>query len=712
MENQKLPPRERVNTKQLVDKMVQDSYDVEAISRQEHDEKNGIGAWSVLPEGKRKRKRKSVLKRETTRIGKAVEEIRSIDDWGLRDYISNIELGSYRIIDADGRTLGFGRTAKEAKAKAFTIRKEKQEAGEEIARLRVEASVSPIKPTVKRKDVLAGEKDVFEVLPRYVYAMEKRTIMHPIIEQYKQNVKEDPEEYTGDVRNIIQTQIDYVMGARYSWGDRIVDNISETFGWETGKYSKAVGSARKFIANTKLGYRPTAAFVNLMGGFGNTWVAVGNHFFVRARTVMRKGEYEAPDGEVIDFAAKLKELEETGSFGIDLAVGEGGTVSTRTSLWNPLGLFQLPEQFIRPHGFSANYLYQREALGKNDFEATEAALQNLYFQNFAYNVSAIPHILRSPSGKLIGQFKTYLVNQLQYLSTLRGPQIPRMVGLQLMMAGPRGVVYLLKSLPLLGAVGLLDDWEEWLVREKGTLADIATRGIGGVFGGDISAPATFQLPSRPEDWGGPALSEMIKFYEKVLMPNLQLGASKVSGVTEPAYVMDGVIDWVSGLSPAMYYWKDLFKSADGPLVWETLKQGELNKAARDLMKNLQKPNIWIKDSQGNNAYVVGGLQDRILLGLGAAPVAKSQMQVLRSIWQRNEKIRRENRSKWYNKVSKRLMDGLDVDESLWDDALLYRVDPSQLPTAIEFKEMSPQQRRTMRANLFEKAEAFDHFNVE
>ena len=88
------------------------------------------------------------------------------------------------------------------------------------------------------------------------------------------------------------------------------------------------------------------------------------------------------------------------------------------------------------------------------------------------------------------------------------------------------------------------------------------------------------------------------------------------------------------------------------------------------------------------------------------------MQVLRSIWQRNEKIRRENRSKWYNKVSKRLMDGLDVDESLWDDALLYRVDPSQLPTAIEFKEMSPQQRRTMRANLFEKAEAFDHFNVE
>jgi hypothetical protein len=205
---------------------------------------------------------------------------------------------------------------------------------------------------------------------------------------------------------------------------------------------------------------------------------------------------------------------------------------------------------------------------------------------------------------------------------------------------------------------------------------------------------------------------LIKFYQKVIAPNLQLAAGKTTGKPTPAYTIDEAIDWVLGLSPAMYYWRDAFQSVDGPVVFEEFKQGDLSKAASDLMENMQKPNVWIRDSQGNKAYQVGGLQDRVLLTFGAAPVNKTQAQVLNEIWIRNEKIRKENRNKWYNKVSRRFLDGLEITTDLWDDAILYRIDPASLPTAIQFKEMTPQQRRTLKANLFEKADAFEHFNLE
>ena len=130
-----------------------------------------------------------------------------------------------------------------------------------------------------------------------------------------------------------------------------------------------------------------------MGGFGNTWVGVGNEFFTKGMKSLKEGKYTSPEGEVIDMNKKLEEVEDQGLLGIDFAVNESGTIETRVPLWKPLGLFQLPEKFIRPHGFASNYIYQREVLGKNDFEATEAALQNLRFQNFTYNISALPHIL-------------------------------------------------------------------------------------------------------------------------------------------------------------------------------------------------------------------------------------------------------------------------------------------------------------------------------
>jgi len=676
---------------------------IEQMVKEELDRKYGAGTYDTLAEKKIRKKRVSVIARETRRLllnkDSVGAKIIAVDKWGLRDYMTNIELGSYRILDGNGKIVGFAETLKDAKRKAYEIRKEAAEEGLPLEKFTIEASVSHIKPTAKRKGALHGEEDIFDALPKYIYSMEKRILIQPVIDEYKQLKKDNPKEFTADVKSIIQAQINAIVGANYSLGDKLFDNIATTFGWRTGLYSKGLGKARATWAKLKLGYRPTAALFNFAGGFGNTLAYTGNRIFAKAFAVNKAGVYKNPDGQMIDMKKKLQEIEEKGLLAIDLAVNEAGELDTRVKWYKPLGLFQLPEKFIRPHSFTANYIYQVEELGLNDQQATEAAILNLRFQQTAYNMAAIPEIFRSPGGRLIGQFKSYFINQMQFLSTLNRKQMMRMVGIQLMMAGPRGFIYMLKTIPILGAAGLLDDAEEWLVKKHGTMADFFTRGIGGLIGADVSAPASLQFPSKPEDWAGPFLGDVYRLTKDVILPGLQTVDSAISGAPTPAYVTDQGIDWMTSLSPLMYYWKDLYSST---LSWEQ----------NDMLTKLQKPDVWVRDSNGNKAYKIGGIQDRILLTLGIAPVEKTQYQVLKRGWIEDAKIMQENRQKWFNKMSKRLIEGKELDPDLIQDAFLYRIDPSQLPKSIIYKQMSPQQRETLRARLFDRAEAFDRFMLE
>lgn len=690
----------------LIRSIINNIMDVGTVAREAYDRKNGRGAFDSLTPEKQTSVEKAYVRNTATRLIRQAKEITDVDTWTMQDYVNGIETGNYQIVGKDGKYYGSATTVKEAKQRAFNIRKELNELGENIklSDMRIEAGFTRIQPTSPAEGI-SKDSDIMEVLPKYIYALERKIIFDPIIAMYKQHQQEFPNEYTPDVKSVIQEQLNYVMGHKYSWGDRITDNVTDVFGWRSGLYSRVVAQIRKYTAFTKLGYRPAAALVNALGGFGNTWVAVGTKFWIKGTKVWQSGKYTAPNGEEIDFAKKIKEIEEQGLLGLDFAVTAEGEIKTRVSPWHPLGLFQYPETKIRPQGFAANYVYLREMEGLDDFEATEGALQALRFQNFAYNLSSLPLILRSPTGKLVGQFRSYLIFQLQYLSTLRGRQIPRMLALQLTMAGPRGFVYLLRSLPILGALGLIDDLEEWLVRHKGTIADVATRGIGGLVGGDISAPATFQLPNEPEDWAGPALKSIVDFYKDVAFPAIQKAANSIVGKPAPDYVTDQAVDWVEGLSPLMYYWKDLYNSTF------TQDYGD-NDQERSLLERLQKPNVWVRDSRGNKAYKVGGIWDRVLLLNGITPIEKSRMQVLKNVWLKDRTILRENRTKWYDKVTRDLIKGKEITPDLWQDGLLYKIDPNQIPRAIQYKEMTPAQREILKTRLFDRADALDYFNLE
>jgi hypothetical protein len=689
-------------TKLNIEDMVRETY-----------KKSKKADWDELKEKQKKLKRASFKSHLATKIFKASNEILTIDKWGLKNYITNIELGSYRIIDSDGHTVGFGKNVKEARRKAFDLRAEAARAGLPEPKYEITQNFSPIKPTTAReKEGLKGYSNLFEVLPRYVYAMEKRIQYEPLMDDFKRAQKKHPDVFTEDVKRIMQAQFDAVLGNKYSFSDQIFDEyIAIPMGWETGMFSTGLTKVRKVTANLLLGYRQVASLINITSGFGQTWSVVGNTYYAKASEAVRTGKYTNSFGRIVDISKVLNRIEEKGLLGIDFAVNSDGSISTRTPLWKPLGTFALAEKFIRPHAFAANYIYQLEVLGKTDFEAETAALENMYFQQGIYNIAALPHMLRSPMGRTIGMFRSYMINQIQFMSTLRGKQIARFVGVQLALAGPRGVLYTLKSIPLFGALGLLDDLEEWFVKEEtNPITGMAKRGIGGLVGTDITGAATMQFPDRPEDWGGPILGKMVQLFKDVVFPGLAVGVGAITGKPAPAYVSDAGINWLQSLSPMSYYLNDLL---EGTLFWESdIEVNDLNDGYALLRDKLQRPNIWIRDSNGNKAYQIGGLQDRVLLGLGAAPIKKSEYKVLKNIWQRNAKIMQENRNKWYSKVVKSLLDGRGLTKDLVQDGILYGVDMKLIPDAYKFRQMSPQVREVLKAKLLEKADALDHFNIK
>lgn len=662
----------------------------------------------------RTRKLDSVRKREVKRLNKNISEYRSIDKWGLKDFMTNIELGNYRIVDEKGATKGFARSLKDARRKMKKVRDElRAETGEKVPLWIAKPEISRINPTEKRRDILTGEEDILEVLPRYIHAMEKRIVMNPIIEKYHRRRDGNPESFPADVQSVIQRQINSVMGSKYSWIEDVVDDFLKHGGHETGAYRKIAGRVRSLQANLKLGYRVTAAAVNLGGGFGMTYTKVGAEFFYKGRKILKEGKYTGPDGIEMDMAKVIKEIEDVSGLGIDFAVEASGEISLRTKIWKPLGMFQWPEKPIRRHGFMANYVLQREKYGLSHNDAVWQAKENMRFQQATYNIAAVPEVLRSPSGKVIGQFKTFLINQIQFISTLKGTEWLRYAEVQLLLAGPRGFIYLLRSLPFIGLFGLLDDAEKVLLGSDDFIARLG-RGVAGMVGADVTAPATYQMPHRVEDWLGPTLSDMIRLFRDAVIPTVQAAWPHITGREEeaPAYLFKRFEDWALGLAPIMYYLDQFMQSVQYWESWGDVKRGNFKKAFHTQAENLQMPNVWVRDSQGGKSYVIGSWWDRALLLMGASPIEKSKVSAFEDMWRRNMRIQDDNTRLWYDRVVGYLNKNMKVPEELFDDARLYQIDPRSIPNRFRWAQMTVEQRQVLRSKILRRARAISHFGLD
>lgn len=636
-----------------------------------------------------------------------VKEYKSIENWGLKDYITNMERGTYKMLDPDGTTVLIGVTRSDAVRKAVTYLKANptirtlqldtsapKEAGlatelsrgqyfairgrlekalesdiqfinKEVARAAAKAGLKGllvIKPSFKRagpliqrKGILAGEENIYDILPAYASSIRKKISLDPVIADVRAQIGEFPI----NIRNLLLSQMDYTKG-RHAFGDKAVDHLLGKLGMKPMLWTRSVQQARKAEANLKLGWRPVASFVNLAGGQMHTYVKTGFRHLVAAHKFIRTKE-----------GKKFIE-EEMAYLGMDFAIDTGGSIHTKVKWYNPLFLFQAPETVNRQTSLVANYFMAKKDMGMNDVAAREFARQALRFQQFVYNVAALPRMLRSPGGKLVGQFKTYFVKELEFISTLRGIEVLRYMGAFLAMAGPRGIVYMLRSLPFMTAFVGLDKLEEAMNEVIPRLS----RGVAGLLGTDITAPAVVQLPNQPEDWAGPTLSDAIGLMKEVVEP----------AMSGEDFITDDALDWAKNLAPISFYWGQL-------------------------MDSVTDPDGWIRDENNRPVYQISNWYDKALLTSGAPPIELSRQNAMLKIIANEERRKAKNQKKAINRFVKGLTarDEELNDENI-DNLIRYDVSAGMLEAAFKATKLTPQQRALLRARKPQKLRVYDLLN--
>ncbi|MFA6973095.1 MAG: hypothetical protein WC208_17080, partial [Gallionella sp.] len=392
--------------------------------------------------------------------------------------------------------------------------------------------------TMDRKEFLQGEKNVFDVLYHYMYSMERKMALDPAIdnirkaisrtevvgtEQYKakdgtMKTREIKRPYLKKEESAFLERLVEDVKGRYYAMDKLVDGMLEGTGHQR-TYSRLIAGSRELEANLKLGYAPVKGVINGLSGLGHVWTKVGTEYIAKGAAFLRTQEG-------VDFIKAMEPF-----LGVNIVESASGELTSRGTFEKlgilsppktqagrlahaaiePLGAFQAPEIPVRKLTLAANYLMAK-AEGVSEEAARDIAIKANWFQQFTYDMASLPEVMRGPTGRLVTQFKPYLLKEMEFISTLRGPELARYIGMQLALAGPRGGVMILKSLPILGALGVLDEVEEWMNKEY----PVASRGVGGLAGVDVSAAATFQFPSSLRDWLVPLLSDIGSFYKNVI----------------------------------------------------------------------------------------------------------------------------------------------------------------------------------------------------
>jgi hypothetical protein len=630
---------------------------------------------------------------EEGRFKDYISSFTEIDNWGIDDYITNMERGTIKLVDDEGNIKIIAMSKREA------IRKAKQylEDNPDVKSLRLDTSamnfdphaelsriqywivfrkladgfskdMSSIKdelgkalgrvikitpthkfagPLQKRKDILSGEMNILDVVYTYSYVIRKKIAIDEVVLEVRDKIGDLPK----NVREMILNQLEYAKG-KYSYGDRIVDDLfGKRFGLRPLLFTRGVGKIRKSMANLKLGYRPVASFINFVSGQGHTWVKFGI-------TYMKKGRAFLKTNKGKDFIERQEKFLGT-SFAIDT---ETKKTKRGFKVWQPLALFSAAELPNRHINVAAAYLYAKDQ-GMHEAEAELFARRSVRLIQFTYNATSLPAIMRSPFGKLVGQFKPYLVKEIEFIRGLRGTgQIMKYFGLQMALAGPRGMLWMIRSLPILGMLGLWDEVEEWMNKPHPEIPIVGdgiptlSRGVVGLIGGDITMPATVQLPNRPEDWAGPFFSDLIRLYTEVGKPWME----------GEKYIDMNMEAWLLRLAPATYYWDQLIQSI------------------------ITEDDGWVRDKRsGNKLYQVSGNWDRLLLSMGVSPTKRSEAISAERLFKKEENIRNRNARKVLSKFIIAVKKGKDIPAEIMDDLLLLGVSRQTIRQAMIRKELPP-----------------------
>jgi len=506
----------------------------------------------------------------TATVESIYDKYEAINNWGIDDYITNVERGNYRLlVDAttvDGKPykklVGVALSEKDGIRKAYEYVKSNPDFsgdmyidmnmpyGDDLTKVTtkqyhtmknklkdslmkemegIEKGVAAkiasatmkrrfkMTPTdvfnqfiLDRSDVLKGEPDIFDVLSSYAYHMEKKMALDPAIDKVRLSLnKMTPKE-----REFILPYLERVKGS-YGPFEKMADGLLSLTGMHR-PFGRSTAALRNYQAMTKLGYRPIAAAVNLGSGQMHTHVKVGSKYMTKGASFLR-----TPEG--VQFLREVEPYLGTSILETDTSI------KAKTPLYHPLGLFQAAEPFNRRMCAAANYQYAispkiEGGLGLSPDAAIHHAIRQNWFQQFTYDVASLPKAISSPLGRTIGQFKPYLIKEIEFIANLKPKEFARYAAWNMAMAGPRGLLLTIKTLPILAAMGWWQEFMDWSEEQLMKNAPNVARGLPGLPGApgeigiDVSGPATFQMPDDMTDLLGVTYSTLSKLYKDVLAP--------------------------------------------------------------------------------------------------------------------------------------------------------------------------------------------------
>jgi hypothetical protein len=544
--------------------------------------------------------------------------------------------------------------------------------------------------TEKREEILTGEEDIFSILPMYTHMMEKKIAIDPYAQQLRKNI--DSFNNRPHIKAILEQQLEDMKG-KYWLSDRIADSFIKKLGLGLGEAqqsiekwlghenavaippawtekpfvaSRTTANIRNVIANMKLGYRQVASIINLMSGLGHAWVKTSFRHMYNAGKILRTEEGKA---FIKRYAPDL---------GTHVVQAETGAIKSAAKWWQPLGTFQLAETPNREMSFVATYLFGKDT-GLNEEQAVEFAKRGVRLQQFNYNMASLPKAMRGPGGRLIGQFKTYLIKEIEFIRSLSAGEWVKYTAMQVALGGPRGLMITLKSMPpvivLMGLVNGMSGGGDWLDELDTWIANNlprASRGAFGYFGIDASGPASFQFPTQWKDWAGIVVSDIVNFGQTVAKPFMN----------GEKYIKWNLLAASKQMVPAWKVWSDMIESHyhDG----------------------------WVWDADGNKKYKVESPEDWIKAAVGGRPlrlgIAETQNRLI--IQQQLEEKAKVNNI-IVNAVHNRRRLGDDgVVTEIVHDCMTYKISPDSLVTAIERSEIDPDMRRILKTKLADKLDVW------
>lgn len=178
--------------------------------------------------------------------------------------------------------------------------------------------------------------------------------------------------------------------------------IRDYMGWNRSKLDPLSGAIASAQWMRTLGFNPRSAIVN---------------FTQRLNTIAEIGEKYSLKGEAFGFTKKGKELfNQTGiAREIPQVLMEGSVPEGMEKIRAIAGyMFNKIELGNRKHAFLSSYLKAKD-IGMSEKAAIQYGIDIVHKTQFRYGKIGMPRMLRRPMGRLVGQFMSYPIKQVELL---------------------------------------------------------------------------------------------------------------------------------------------------------------------------------------------------------------------------------------------------------------------------------------------------------